>query len=133
MTDLGPTVGSITPDLVLLALDMASRQHLVAATNVANANNESYRPQAVDFQERVSFYRDRLIDRSLDATAQRVLESLRAGVEREPAQAAGEPGKVQLDAEVARLTQNAILYQALLAAHGKSMSILRMAIREGRE
>jgi flagellar basal-body rod protein FlgB len=132
MAELGPTVGSITPNLVLLALDMASRQHLVVATNIANANNESYRPQAVDFQERVSFYRDRLVNRRFDNSAHRILAGLRTSVETEPTRGNGAPGKVQLDAEVAQLTQNAIWYQALLAANGKSMSIVRMAIREGR-
>ena len=132
MAELGPTIGSISPELVMLALDMAAQKHLAIAQNIANANDANYRPVAVNFDDRLAFYRERLVDRRFDAAASRILDSLRTLVATEGAQPDNTAGKVQLDAEMAKLTRNALWYEAMLTAYGKSTSIMRMAISEGR-
>lgn len=120
-----------TSMLVSLALDAAASKHLAIAQNIANVNNEGYRPMRVDFDRQVALYKDELLTRNDDAISRRLLETLRAAttVSQVPESAAE---KVQLDVEVAKMTRNAVHYQALLAARGKMASLISLAINGGR-
>lgn len=120
-----------TSMLIAAALNAAQAKHLAIAQNIANVNNEGFRPLSVNFDERVAFFKHQLLDPRQDAATARVAETLReATAIVEARDSAG--GKIQLDAEVAKMVQNTVHYEALLAAHGKMSSMLRTAINGGR-
>lgn len=129
MTPINPVSGDVTKELVGLALNAALARHNAIATNIANANDENYQPLRLQFDEQLALFQDRLVNGRYDASTTGLLRSLRSSVA-----LADDPtaDKVQLDAETARMVQNAVHYQALLAAHGKLSAITRMAISGGR-
>jgi flagellar basal-body rod protein FlgB len=131
MIDITAVTSETTSQLVRLALNAASAKHMAIAQNIANVNTDGYQPMRVDFERQVGLFRDQLLDRRQDGESARVLEDLRSSalIEQAP-----EPGaeQVELDSEVAKMVQNSLHYQALLAAHGKLASILRMAVTGGR-
>ncbi|HEX9812993.1 MAG TPA: flagellar basal body protein [Burkholderiales bacterium] len=130
MTSLTALGNDATSALVSLALDAAASKHLAIAQNIANANNEGYRPLRVEFDRQLALFRNELLDRGDDARATRLVDTLRSStVATEEPQAAA---KVQLDVEVAKMAENTVHYQALLAARGKMASLVRIAINGGR-
>jgi flagellar basal-body rod protein FlgB len=98
----------------------------VHAANVANASVEGYRPLRLEFEDQLAAARSALLSRD-EAVAKRAVAQLEPRV----APDAG-AREVQLDREVALMTENSVRYQALLGALGKNGALLRMAIREGR-
>ena len=128
MSEISAVTSSTTSMLVSLALNAATAKHMALAQNIANVNNEGYRPLQVDFEQQVAMFRDQLLNRGNDAASGRALETLRSGLQITEAPEA----KVQLDVEVAKMTQNAIHYQTLLAARSKLSSLVRMAISGGK-
>jgi flagellar basal-body rod protein FlgB len=114
------------------ALDAASLRHTVLAQNIANATTPGYQPLRVNFEEQLAMARNDVLDRANDAAARRAVESLRPGIEPSPAVDSGADDKIKLDAEIAKMMQNAVYYQSLLTAMSKNGSIVRMAVREGR-
>ena len=131
MNDSG-LVSSVTSSLVSKALDAASLRHAALAQNIANATTPGYQPLRVNFEEQLAMARNDLLARGNDTDARRALESIHAEVE--PTTTADSNGfdKIKLDTEIAKMMQNAVYYQSLLAAMGSNGSILRMAVREGR-
>lgn len=130
MTELAPVSSTTTETLISLALNAATMKHMALAQNIANVNNDGYRPVQVDFDSQVALFRDQLLTRGNDSSTARALETLRSAV---TISESNDPtAKVQLDVEVAKMTQNAVHYQALLAARGKMSSMLRTAINGGR-
>lgn len=131
--ELNSAVSGVTSNLVLRALDASALRHYALASNIANASNEAYPALRVNFEEQLGLLREQLLQRTDEATARRALGTVQPRIEPEPNN--GVPGtyrKIQLDAEIAKMMQNTVYYQALLAAHGKNGSIVRMAIKEGR-
>jgi flagellar basal-body rod protein FlgB len=90
-----------------LALDAASLRHRVGAHNIANANTPGFAPLQVRFETQ------------FDAALHPVIEP-RADA------------KVELDVEVAQLSQNALHHQALLRGVSRYFAILSAAISEGK-
>lgn len=129
MSEINPVLSNVTKDLVALALNAALARHNAMATNIANANTEGFRPLSIRFDEQVAMFQGRLVDRRYDASASRLIDSLQGSLGATESPTAE---KVQLDAEVARMVQNAVHYQALLTAKSKMSAITRMAISGGR-
>ncbi len=129
---MNSAVSGVTPNLVLRALDASALRHFALASNIANASNEAYPALRVNFEEQLGLLREQLLQRTDEAAARRALAAVQPRIEPEPSVMPGGYRKIQLDAEIAKMTQNAVYYQALLAAQGKNGSILRLAIREGR-
>lgn len=116
---------------VRLALDAATLRHQAIATNIANAGTPNYQPLRVSFEEHLVAARAALRSRgSLDAAA---LIGMQPRLERD-APVADAPGTAQVavDAQVAKLTENAVHYQALLRALNKQLAILSTAINDGK-
>jgi flagellar basal-body rod protein FlgB len=126
MGEISGILNSATGDLVLRALDAGVARHAVHAANVANASVEGYRPLRLEFEDQLAAARSALLSRD-EAVAKRAVAQLEPRV----APDAG-AREVQLDREVALMTENSVRYQALLGALGKNGALLRMAIREGR-
>lgn len=106
---------------VQLALDAASLRQQAIANNIANAGSAGYVPLRVNFEEQLAFARGDLTDSAVPAGA-------RPFIEMDPSGGTA----VMLDMEMVKLAQNAVHYQSLLKALDKRMSILSVAVNEGR-
>ena len=100
-----------------LALDAAALRHQAIAYNLANLNSENYVPLGVSFDAQLAAAR-----RTQAQKPELVLESWRGSG----------PRPQDVDLEMVRLSENTIHYQALLKALGKQLSILNVALSEGR-
>jgi flagellar basal-body rod protein FlgB len=122
-------VESITTQVLSLALDAASARQQMIARNIANANTVGYTPQRLEFGDQVAQMQQSLqTQKSLDTYSLSQFVYRTAPV----VDANGRPEKVQLDAEVASLAQNAVQYQALIAGLNKHFSILSVAVSDGK-
>ncbi len=126
MSEIAGILNNPTTELVLHALDASVLRHAVHAANIANASVEGYQSLEVSFEEQLAGARTALLSRD-DSTARRAIASLEAQVRPDPTER-----PVQMDREVALMMENAVRYQALLAALGRSGALVRLAIREGR-
>ncbi len=129
---LDATSSGITSNLVMLALDGASARHAAIATNIANSSNEEFRPVVSRFDALIGHIRATANAHGSEAMLEREISAARTALQSQPLEESPTAVKVALDVEMAKLARNTLQYQALLAAQGKNMSILRMAIKEGR-
>lgn len=109
-----------TFEVLAAAIDRSALKQAVYAANVANANVAGYQRLEVAF------------DAQLDAAARAfgVSSTIGGG---EPTQVVATNTLVKLDEEMALMAKNALQYQTLLGAYEKQVSLLRTAIKEGRE
>lgn len=122
-------IESITTAALGLALDVASQRQQVIAANIANANTVGYVPQRLSFSEQIEdVQRSLKAGQPLDAYALAAFQARLTPV----LDAGGQPGKVQLDEEVAALSQNSVQYQALIKGLNRHFSILGMAASDGK-
>lgn len=123
------SIEAITTAALSAALDAASRQHAVTASNIANAGVAGYAPLRLAFDEQFAAARTVLGESGrLDAGAVDALRSMRAATA-EPVEG-GE--HVQLDVEMAELARNAVHFQALTQGVARHLSLLAMAAADGR-
>jgi flagellar basal-body rod protein FlgB len=115
-------VEALTGAALTLALDAATLRHQIHATNIANAGVVGYKAQRLSFEAHVQ--------QGLQAT-QPANVQVNARVETELA-FDGTPRAVQLDTEVAAMSQNAVHYQTLVRALNRQMSIMASAVSEGK-
>jgi flagellar basal-body rod protein FlgB len=120
----------VTTALVVKALDTAVLRHQAIAANIANAHSADYRPLRVNFEEQLNSARQTLANGGTSLTAADVA-SLRPFLEQEPLLNTGSTA-VMIDLEMVKLAQNTLQYQALLKGLGHRISILSVAINEGR-
>lgn len=122
-------VESITTAALGLALDAASRRQQAHASNIANAGAAGYTPVRLDFMTQMDEARRRLASgQPLDAYALAAFQTRLMPV----LDANGQPAKVQLDEEVAGMSQNAVQYQALAKGLSRHLAILGMAASDGK-
>jgi len=113
-------------DVTQTALDQAllgsSLRQKAIADNLANANTPGYRRSDVDFQSTLAGALD--VGASQDAVSklQFTLEPDSAGPQR------ADGNNVQVDAEMAKLNENTVTYQALVAVAKARLSMLSIAI-----
>ncbi len=122
-------IESITTAALGLALDAASQRQQVIAANIANANMVGYVPQRLSFEDQLDDVRRGLqAGKSLDAYALAAMQPHLTPV----VDGSGQAEKVQLDEEVAALSQNSVQYQALIKGLNRHMSILNIAVTDGK-
>lgn len=123
---MGLATEQITTMLMSMALDAASLRQQVGAHNIANANTAAPVGRVV-FEERMSAVRSQLAA-GLSVAPQH-LDGLRArvvwGVE-------ANKGVAGLDQEAARLSQNAVQYQALVQTLNSYKELRSTAINDGK-
>jgi flagellar basal-body rod protein FlgB len=119
------TIGAVS-----LALDAAALRHQALASNIANAATPGYQPLRVSFEEQLEAMRASLRAGRLEPS---LLATIQPKLERE-ALVEGSPGgtQVALDSQVAKISENAVHYQALLRALNKQFAILGAAINDGK-
>lgn len=120
---------ALTTATLSLALDAAALRQRAIAANIANHATPGYVALRVEFESQMEEARRALDTKgSVDATSL-------AGVHprTQPAlDSHGQPMKVQLDAQVADLAQNAVHFQVLSRALGRHMTILSTAVSDGK-
>jgi flagellar basal-body rod protein FlgB len=125
-------IEAVTTAALGLALDAASLRQQAIAANIAQADVEGYVPMTVDFEDQLQeAWRESNGRRQLDPSA---LSGVAARLR--PDTAAAMPGlspKVLLDLQVARMAQNGVHYQALVAGLTKHFAILSTAVSDGRK
>src|SRR5258708_3023530 len=122
----------VTAKLVGLARDAAVARHAAIAANIANVDTEGYRPLTARFDQLVEELRGRVTDRAKDGTTEQLVQSMRQSLDDSPTLEDTAASKVELDMQMASLTKNLVLYQTLLAAQSKLMSMSQLVINEGK-
>jgi flagellar basal-body rod protein FlgB len=112
--------------LLSLALDATQMRQQAIAQNIANVNTPGYQRISVSFEQRIA---------QLTANAGRGaapsladLSNYRPRIE----YASGTDGAVQLDQEMADMSETVLHHQALLKALNKQLELIGLAINEGK-
>lgn len=120
MFQIDPTLALISRDL-----DACALRQTVYAANVANVNTPGYRPLDVEFESSLRAAAQAL-QGAPAAEQSAVLDTL------QPTVVPAASGTVELDQQLALMSQNAIHYETLLGAFERSIGLLRLAILEGK-
>ena len=119
---------SIDPTLELLSrtLDACALRQAVYSANIANADTPGYQPLEVSFEAELQ--KAAQVTSGVEwADQTQLLKTI------EPAVVPAAMDTVHLDQQMALMAKNALHYEQLLGAFQHSMSLLRMAVLEGRE
>lgn len=127
--NVDPIMGS-TGALLKLALDAAHLKQQVHAANIANANVQGYAPLRLSFGDQLARLRDALAAGDAPAGLPDALDAELAPAVDEQGRAAA---KVEIDQEVAEIAHNTLHYQALLRGMSKHLSLMALAIADGRK
>ena len=119
------SIETVTLHGLSLALDAAALRQQVIATNIANANVDGYVAQGVSFDAAMTD-----ASGALDATGA-ATSGPRAHVGPK-LDSEGRPQPVQIDAEMADLSLNQLRYQSLISGLNKHLSVLAVAIADGK-
>jgi len=117
-------IDPVTLSLVKSALDASVMRQAAHATNIANAGTPGFQPFAVTFEENLGDVRAAIDDGRLGAFDARDLPAAHMAVV---------PGTqpVQLDAEVAAASANALHYQALAHVLSQQYALVNLAMSAG--
>jgi flagellar basal-body rod protein FlgB len=117
-------IDPVTLSLVKSALDAGLMRQTAHAANIANAGTPGFRPFAVTFEENLGEVRDAIDDGTLSSVDARSLPAAHLAVQ---------PGTapVQLDAEVAAMSADALHYQALTHVLSEQYAIVNLAMSSG--
>jgi flagellar basal-body rod protein FlgB len=118
-------VDPVTLELVTKALDAAGLRQAVLAQNIANANVAGYKPARVSFEDQLAQVRGALNRGESVSSA----ELANVGAIVQPDDTAGD---VELDSQVAAMSQNALQYQALLKAIDSELGLVSLAVSDGK-
>jgi flagellar basal-body rod protein FlgB len=110
--------------LLGLALDAAQMRQQAIAQNIANVNTPGYRRIGVSFEQRIA----QMTPDAARGTAPADLSYYRPKIE----YATGTEGPVQLDQELADMSETVLHHQALLKALNKQLELIGLAINEGK-
>lgn len=114
-----------TTALLSLALDATVMRQQVLAQNIANVNTPGYKRLGVNFEQRVSALME-----GPGGAVRADSASLRPFVQVAGDTATG--NKVELDTEVAAMSENTLRHQVLVKALSRHFAIIGAAIGEGR-
>jgi flagellar basal-body rod protein FlgB len=117
-------IDPVTLSLVKSALDAGVMRQAAHAANIANAGTPGFQPFAVTFEENLGDVRSAIEDGTLSSLDARDLPAAHLAVQ---------PGArpVQLDAEVAAASANAMHYQALAHALSQQYALVNLAMSSG--
>lgn len=124
-------LGGVTSQLISLALDAGAARHSVIANNIANVDTPGFNAKRLKFESELQGVVSQIQagqSGSVEARLSQAEQSLESG---ESVFESGRP--VELDEEMVHLTENTLLYQALLQASSKRGDLISMAVNEGRK
>ena len=120
----------VTQNVLAKALDAAALRNRAISNNLANVETPGYRRLDVSFESEL---REALDAPSFGPEHEADIDRIEAKVIRDGAQVAQANGNgVDVDREMARLSENTIQYQALLQSMSIKGAMVRAAIHEGR-
>ncbi|MEX2964308.1 flagellar basal body rod protein FlgB [Microbulbifer sp. TYP-18] len=120
---------SVTSEILGKALERTSLENRLIAGNVANIDTEGYRPRTTEF----GIYYNELIDAAKENDIGRLQEIARNWSPKNEIDIHPTADKVYTDVEMVKLARNALHYQSILTAKSQLSSILKLAIKEGKE
>ncbi|WP_022853680.1 flagellar basal body rod protein FlgB [Thermodesulfatator atlanticus] len=131
---IGEKLFGKTWQVVTQALKVRLARHDVIAANIANVDTPGYRAKDIPFEKVMQAYlkgspplkltNPRHIKPGLSPDGSYPLEEESPPVE-------GTPNNVSLEAEMAKLSENNLMYQATIQALMKEIALLKEAITEG--
>ena len=122
------------------SLDLRARNHEIILDNVANADTPNFRPFAMDVERALQNETTAVQDGSLARTDERHLAGQASlddtgatgeTAEENPLLLRGDHNGVDIDAEMAKLAKNSLLYRASAQIVGAKFSTLKNAITGG--
>ena len=122
-------IEAVTTAALSAALDAATRRQAVVAANVANANTTAYTPLRVSFGEQLADAKAAFQEKGWLGASH--MDGIRGTVE-EVLDPSGQPGPVQLDAEMAELARNSVEFQALAQALSRHLGLIALAAADGK-
>lgn len=120
-------IGGATSQLVRFALDATIARHRIIANNIANVNTPGYRAQGLSFETQLADAIEAAAG-ARDGNLATRLDSLKHDLNSEALVYRSTSEKVELDREIAKMSENTLRYQALLEGLGKRGKIVKMAI-----
>lgn len=119
------------------SLDLRSQKQTILSSNIANAETPGYQAKAIDFETQLSRALS-LGKQQLKRTHSRhlgagpIVESVRPEIYNDPNNVVREDGNtVDRDAEMVKLAENQLMYNASTEAIRKKFALLKYAITEG--
>ncbi|MDH5325992.1 MAG: flagellar basal body rod protein FlgB [Gammaproteobacteria bacterium] len=122
-------LGGYTSQLVKAALDVASYRHKVISNNIANANTPGFTPSKVGFEEYLQSVSMGYME-ELGALNKEQLQQLVNRVTSGDTTVMASGEKVELDQQMADLSENVLKYRALLLGLEKRGAIMKMAVSQ---
>ncbi|MEZ4461593.1 MAG: flagellar basal body rod protein FlgB [bacterium] len=128
-------LGDTTLSLIQRGLDVGLKRQLVLSSNVANLDTPNYTPGDVDFEaalgavsktSSVSIARTEAGHMTINGGAEEIRTTQTP--DRQPSL---DGNSVDLDSQMARLSQNGVAYQANIKAISKKLALLKYATSEG--
>lgn len=107
------------------ALDLRQVQHQLSAANLANVDTPGYRAREVPFADMLADAVDAAEDGEPAATGDDIREM-------DPVAWAIDGNSVSPEAEAVKLTENSLLYNALITGMGRHLAMLRFAASNGK-
>lgn len=123
------SIESVTRLLLSRALDAAVLRQQVFAANLANAALPGHAALAVSFESSLGRARD---DWMASGRVEAISVEDAAATVEEAADADGAPRAVHHDEQVTQMAANAVHHQALLQGVSRQLSLLALAVSEGR-
>jgi flagellar basal-body rod protein FlgB len=112
-------------NLIERALNIRSQYHRVISGNIANVDTPGYREKDVDFREEL----DRQIDSGLTTLTKGAVE-IKEGSNDGLSSIDG--NTVNMENQMVKLTENQLMFHALVQVTAKRFSMMKYLIREGR-
>lgn len=125
-------LGGVTSQLVSAAVDAAIKRHQVHAHNIANSETPGFVSSRLEFESQLKALWAQLNQVDNPRSANTHLAKFRDEVAGTSMIKPSDRETVQLDQELAAISQNVLYYHALLDAAGKRSAIIKMAINGGR-
>lgn len=120
---------AVTTAALGLALDAAVLRQQAIASNVANAGTAGYVPVRLNFAAQLEQLRSEM---SMQGDG-RAIRAAGGRLQLEPVlDVNGQPEKVHVDAEMASMAQNNVLYQALIKGLNRHLTIQSLAASDGK-
>ena len=124
-------IGGITSFLVHSALDALTERHKVISNNIANSRTQGFSPERLEFEAQLQRFSALSLQPGNEAKLMRQFQDFEADLTDGRITKRHSGAKVELDQEMAKLTDNLLRYQALLEGMSKRSAVLKMAIKGG--
>lgn len=114
-------------DLIGKALSVRAFYHKLVSANIANSQTPGYKSKSIDFKSELDRRAGSAVSLSQDNKDYKVVESQTG-----EGFVSLDGNTVELETETVRLTENQLMYQALVQLASKRFSMMKYVIGEGK-